>query len=72
MLNTEALLPFILALGVVMVAAPGTPGGCDVGTGTDQLFGLSDVVTALMIALYVAQDLVSLAMSPAMGRSHSG
>lgn len=50
--------PFILMLGVVMVAAPGAPGGAILAAlGILQsMLGFSDDQCALMIALYLAQD----------------
>ena len=52
------MIPFIMMLGVVMVAAPGAPGGAvmaALGVMTNML-GFSDAAIALMIALYMAQD----------------
>lgn len=52
------VLPFILMLGVVMLAAPGVPGGAvmsALGLLTSML-GFSEAAVALMIALYMAQD----------------
>lgn len=52
------ILPFILMLGVVMLAAPGVPGGAvmsAVGLLASML-GFGDAAVALMIALYMAQD----------------
>lgn len=53
-----AMLPFILMLGVTMIAAPGAPGGAvmsALGLLTSML-GFGDAAVALMIALYLAQD----------------
>lgn len=53
-----AMLPFILMLGVIMVAAPGAPGGAvmsSLGLLTSML-GFNEQQVALMIALYLAQD----------------
>ncbi len=53
-----AMLPFILMLGVIMIAAPGAPGGAvmsAIGLLTSML-GFNDAQVALMIALYLAQD----------------
>lgn len=50
--------PFILALGVTMIAAPGVPGGAvmaAVGL-LSSMLGFSEAMVALMIALYMAQD----------------
>lgn len=52
------ILPFILTLGVVMLAAPGVPGGAvmsAVGL-LGSMLGFGDTAIALMIALYMAQD----------------
>lgn len=52
------MLPFILTLGVVMLAAPGVPGGAvmsAVGL-LGSMLGFGDTAIALMIALYMAQD----------------
>jgi Na+/H+-dicarboxylate symporter len=51
-------LPFILALGVTMIAAPGVPGGAVMAAlGLLQsMLGFNDVLISLMIALYLAQD----------------
>lgn len=53
-----AMFPFILMLGVIMVAAPGAPGGAvmsSLGLLTSML-GFNEGQVALMIALYLAQD----------------
>jgi Na+/H+-dicarboxylate symporter len=53
-----AMLPFILMLGVIMVAAPGAPGGAvmaALGLLTSML-GFTETQVALIIALYLAQD----------------
>ncbi|MCF6435081.1 dicarboxylate/amino acid:cation symporter [Pseudoalteromonas sp. MMG022] len=52
------MLPFIFMLGVVMIAAPGAPGGAvmsALGLLTSML-GFNEAAVALMIALYLAQD----------------
>jgi Na+/H+-dicarboxylate symporter len=52
------MLPFILTLGVVMLAAPGVPGGAvmaAVGL-LGSMLGFGETAIALMIALYMAQD----------------
>lgn len=52
------MLPFILTLGVVMLAAPGVPGGAvmsAVGL-LGSMLGFGEAAIALMIALYMAQD----------------
>lgn len=53
-----AMLPFIMMLGVIMIAAPGAPGGAvmaALGLLTSML-GFNETQIALMIALYLAQD----------------
>lgn len=52
------IIPFILMLGVIMIAAPGAPGGAvmsAIGLLTSML-GFNETQIALMIALYLAQD----------------
>jgi len=52
------MLPFIMMLGIVMLAAPGVPGGAvmsAVGLLASML-GFGEGAVALMIALYMAQD----------------
>ncbi|MBU9713268.1 dicarboxylate/amino acid:cation symporter [Evansella tamaricis] len=52
------MIPVILMLGVIMIAAPGVPGGAimaALGVLTSML-GFTDVAIGLMIALYMAQD----------------
>lgn len=56
--SLATMLPFIMTLGLVMLAAPGVPGGAvisAVGLLGDML-GFGEAAVALMIALYVAQD----------------
>lgn len=52
------MIQFILMLGVTMVAAPGVPGGAVMAAlGLLQsILGFNEVMTSLMIALYIAQD----------------
>lgn len=52
------MFPFILMLGVVMVAAPGVPGGAVMAALgiLASMLGFSPDMLALMIALYLAQD----------------
>ncbi len=52
------MIPFIMMLGVTMVAAPGVPGGAVMAAlGILQtMLGFNDVMCSLMIALYIAQD----------------
>ncbi|MDE0584004.1 dicarboxylate/amino acid:cation symporter [Planococcus sp. A6] len=50
--------PFILMLGVTMIAAPGVPGGAvmaAIGL-LEAMLGFDETMVALMIALYMAQD----------------
>ncbi len=52
------MLPFILMLGIVMLAAPGVPGGAvmsAIGL-LGSMLGFGETALALMIALYMAQD----------------
>lgn len=52
------MMPVILMLGLIMVAAPGVPGGAimaALGVLTSML-GFTEVTIGLMIALYMAQD----------------
>ena len=53
-----AYLPFILMLGVTMIAAPGVPGGAVIAAVglLGQMLGFDESMLALMIALYMAQD----------------
>ncbi|MVB10189.1 Serine/threonine transporter SstT [Caprobacter fermentans] len=52
------MYPFILMLGVTMVAAAGVPGGCIMAAlGILQsMLGFNQTMLSLMIALYLAQD----------------
>ncbi|MDR1376134.1 MAG: dicarboxylate/amino acid:cation symporter [Synergistaceae bacterium] len=52
------MFPFILMLGVVMVAAPGVPGGAVMAALgiLDTMLHFSPDMLSLMIALYLAQD----------------
>ncbi|MBD3109685.1 dicarboxylate/amino acid:cation symporter [Bacillus sp. AGMB 02131] len=56
--NFSAMLPFILMLGVTMIAAPGVPGGAVMAALglLETMLGFSDSMLAIMIALYLAQD----------------
>jgi sodium:dicarboxylate symporter len=52
------MIPLILVLGVMMVAAPGVPGGAvmtAVGA-LQSMLGFSPTMIALIIALHLAQD----------------
>ncbi|XKE95841.1 dicarboxylate/amino acid:cation symporter [Metaplanococcus flavidus] len=53
-----SFFPFILMLGVTMIAAPGVPGGAVMAAiGLLQsMLGFDETMVALMIALYMAQD----------------
>ncbi|PKK39252.1 Proton/glutamate symport protein, Sodium/glutamate symport protein [Clostridiaceae bacterium JG1575] len=50
--------PFIMALGVTMIAAPGVPGGAVMAALglLASMLGFTEPMIALMIALYMAQD----------------
>lgn len=52
------MFPFILMLGITMVAAPGVPGGAVMAALglLESMLGFNDTLLALMIALYLAQD----------------
>lgn len=52
------LLPFILMLGVTMVAAPGVPGGAVMAAlgVLESMLNFNPIMLNLMIALYIAQD----------------
>jgi Na+/H+-dicarboxylate symporter len=54
----EQMLPFILMLGITMVAAPGVPGGAVMAALglLSSMLGFSEAQLALMIALYLTQD----------------
>lgn len=54
----STLLPFILMLGITMIAAPGVPGGAVMAALglLESMLGFTDTMLALMIALYLAQD----------------
>ena len=53
-----AMFPFILMLGVTMVAAPGVPGGAVMAALgiLESMLGFDADMQGLMIALYIAQD----------------
>ena len=54
----NSMIPLILVLGVMVVAAPGVPGGAvmtAVGA-LQSILGFNPTMIALMIALYLAQD----------------
>ena len=52
------MFPFIMMLGVTMVAAPGVPGGAVMAALglLETMLGFPEPMLALMIALYIAQD----------------
>ena len=49
---------FILMLGVVMIAAPGVPGGAIMATlgVLNTILGFDESMQGLMVALYIAMD----------------
>lgn len=53
-----AMIPFILMLGVMMVAAPGVPGGAIAAASglLVSMLGFGDVEIGLMFAMYIALD----------------
>ena len=57
-INFYDMLPFIMILGVMMVAAPGVPGGAVMATLgiLESMLHFNPVMISLMIALYIAQD----------------
>jgi Na+/H+-dicarboxylate symporter len=52
------LIPFILTLGVITIAAPGVPGGTILAALgiLASILGFDETTLALMIALFLAQD----------------
>jgi Na+/H+-dicarboxylate symporter len=52
------LVPFILTLGVITIAAPGVPGGTILAALgiLSSILGFDEATLALMIALFLAQD----------------
>jgi Na+/H+-dicarboxylate symporter len=56
--NFVEVIPFIFMLGIIMVAAPGVPGGAIMAAygllGT--MLGFNEAALGLMVALYMAQD----------------
>lgn len=56
--NFSTMLPFILMLGVTMVAAPGIPGGAVMAALglLESMLHFPQPMLSLMIALYIAQD----------------
>ncbi|MBE6043426.1 MAG: dicarboxylate/amino acid:cation symporter [Clostridium thermopalmarium] len=57
-LSFATMFGFVAMLGVSMVAAPGVPGGAIMAALglLSSMLGFSEQMTALMIALYIAQD----------------
>lgn len=57
-LSMSTIIGFIAMLGVTMVAAPGVPGGAIMAAlgPLKAILGFTEPMTALMIALYIAQD----------------
>ncbi len=57
-INLVNMFPFILMLGITMVAAPGVPGGAVMAALglLESMLGFNSTLLALMIALYLAQD----------------
>ena len=57
-LSAAQLVPFIFILGIIMVAAPGVPGGAIMAAvGILQtMLGFDDTMVAMMIATYIAID----------------
>lgn len=53
-----SILPFVLMLGVTMVAAPGVPGGAVMAAlgVLESMLNFNPIMLNLMIALYIAQD----------------
>ena len=51
-------LPFLMMLGVTLIAAPGAPGGAVMASLglLSTMLGFGEAAIALMIALYMAQD----------------
>ena len=57
-ISFSAYLPFILMLGVMMIAAPGVPGGAIAAAAglLVQMLGFGEVEVGLMFAAYIALD----------------
>ncbi len=63
MASFSSILPFLLVLGVTMIAAPGVPGGAvmaAIGL-LEAMLGFGPTMVSLMIALYLAQDSIGTA-----------
>lgn len=52
------MMPFIFMLGIIMIAAPGVPGGAVMAALglLESMLGFDETALGLMIALYMAQD----------------
>ena len=57
-LNVPALLGFVFMLGIVMIAAPGVPGGAIMAAAgvLSSILGFDEAAVGLMIAAYIAID----------------
>ncbi|MGD6816985.1 dicarboxylate/amino acid:cation symporter [Metabacillus sp. 84] len=57
-ISFQTLFPFILMLGVTMIAAPGVPGGAVMAAlgPLKSILGFDATMVSLIIALYLAQD----------------
>lgn len=64
-ISFASIFPFIMMLGVTMVAAPGVPGGAVIAALglLENMLGFPQPMLSLMIALYVAQDSFGTAMN---------
>lgn len=62
-LTFATVFPFILVLGVTMIAAPGVPGGAIIAAVglLESMLGFGPAMVSLMIALYLAQDSIGTA-----------
>lgn len=63
MASFGSIMPFLLMLGVTMIAAPGVPGGAvmaAIGL-LESMLGFGPTMVSLMIALYLAQDSIGTA-----------
>ncbi|MCV4235944.1 dicarboxylate/amino acid:cation symporter [Virgibacillus sp. LDC1] len=63
MASFSKIMPFILMLGVTMIAAPGVPGGAVMAALglLETMLGFDPTMVSLMIALYLAQDSIGTA-----------
>jgi Na+/H+-dicarboxylate symporter len=57
-ISFSVIFPFILMLGITMIAAPGVPGGAVMAALglLETMLGFDSMMLSLMIALYLAQD----------------